>query len=276
MLWKSFAWLAALAALVVGGGSGWSNDPDPPGGKAPRADVVKAEKAVKAYLEKVKGGYGTVTHVKDETLERTLPGHTFFAVLYRQFPVGRIPPAGLKVSNVFAVQDDRVEALTEKKDLERYFKTHLPPAANDEGLKDGVRAWLRVSQHLYQDGFYKFVLEDDSTRVTDNMKMKIASGKVTVTAGGNGLIHARLMYNMAGKLTAVSEDSKVNPGPRPICQATKLLDSDPIVRRMAEQDLLIMGRPAKTYLDEQRARASPELKKAIDRVWERILERDRD
>jgi len=276
MLWKSFTCLAALAVLMNLPATGRARAADPPGGKAAPAEVVQAEKAVKAYLEKIKGAHGTVSHVKDETLERTLPGHVFFTVFYRQFPVGDVPPAGLKVSNIFAVQDDRVEALTEKKELERYFKTHLPPAGNDERLKDGVRAWLRVSQQLQQDGFYKFVFEDDSLRVMDNKKMKIVSGKLTVMAGGNGLIHARLIYNMAGKLTEVSEDSKVNPGPRPICQATKLLDRDPIVRRMAEQDLLIMGRPARTYLDEQRARASPELKKAIDRMWQRICERDRD
>src|SRR5205085_1021891 len=65
------------------------------------------------------------------------------------------------------------------------------------------------------------------------------------------------------------------PGPRPICQATKLLDPDPVVRRMAEQDLLIMGRAVKPYLDEQRARAEPGLRKAIDRLWQRILDEDR-
>jgi hypothetical protein len=76
-------------------------------------------------------------------------------------------------------------------------------------------------------------------------------------------------------LTSVSEDNQIRRGPRPICQATKLLDPDPVVRKMAEQDLLIMGRAARGYLDEQRARATPALRKAIDRIWERILEGDR-
>jgi hypothetical protein len=40
---------------------------------------------------------------------------------------------------------------------------------------------------------------------------------------------------------------------------------------MAEQDLLVMGRAAKPYLDEQRAIASPELRDEIDRVWQQIL-----
>ena len=41
---------------------------------------------------------------------------------------------------------------------------------------------------------------------------------------------------------------------------------------MAEQDILVMGKSAKAYLDEQRAKAEPELKAAIDRVWRRILD----
>ena len=69
--------------------------------------------------------------------------------------------------------------------------------------------------------------------------------------------------------------SKLKPGPRPICHATKLLDPDPVVRAIVEQDLLIMGRAAKPYLDEQRAKASPELQQAIDRIWQRILNEGR-
>jgi hypothetical protein len=45
---------------------------------------------------------------------------------------------------------------------------------------------------------------------------------------------------------------------------------------MAEQDLLIMGRAARPYLEEQRARARPELRRAIDAIWQKIVEQDRD
>ena len=62
---------------------------------------------------------------------------------------------------------------------------------------------------------------------------------------------------------------------RPICQATKLLDPDPVVRRMAEDAILLMGKPAKEYLDGQRARATPALREAMDRIWQRILIEDR-
>jgi hypothetical protein len=49
-----------------------------------------------------------------------------------------------------------------------------------------------------------------------------------------------------------------------------LLDPDPIVREMAEQALLYMGLSARDYIMEQRAKASPRLREAIDRLWRRI------
>jgi hypothetical protein len=75
--------------------------------------------------------------------------------------------------------------------------------------------------------------------------------------------------------TSRFERRAIHAGVRPICQATKLLDPDPIVRRMAERDILVMGRAAKAYLDEQRARATPALRQAIDRMWKRIVAESR-
>ena len=59
-----------------------------------------------------------------------------------------------------------------------------------------------------------------------------------------------------------------------MCQATRLLDSDPIMRAMAAQDLLIMGRAAMPYLREQRKTAAPELVRAIDAISAQIEERE--
>jgi hypothetical protein len=75
-----------------------------------------------------------------------------------------------------------------------------------------------------------------------------------------------------GKLTRAEEKADLKAGVRPICQATKLLDPDLIVRRMAEKDILVMGQRARTYLMEQRAKAAPELQQAIDRIWQRIID----
>jgi hypothetical protein len=59
-------------------------------------------------------------------------------------------------------------------------------------------------------------------------------------------------------------------GIRPRCQATLLLHADPLVRAIAEQDLLVLGRYARGYLLEQRANASEELRREIDRIWRQI------
>jgi hypothetical protein len=90
--------------------------------------------------------------------------------------------------------------------------------------------------------------------------------------GGNGELNVTLEFEK-GQLAKANETAKIREGPRPICQATKLLDADPIVRRMAENDLLYLGDLVKDYLDEQRAQATPELRQAIDRLWQRIQQR---
>ena len=99
--------------------------------------------------------------------------------------------------------------------------------------------------------------------------------QTAVMAGGEGRIEALITLGAAGSLVQIYEKSVLRPGVRPICQATKLLDRDPIVRRMAEQDVLVMGRAAKPYLDQIRARARPKLQQAIDRMWQRILDEGR-
>ncbi len=261
-----------LAAAVAA-----DTTPEPPQKKLSKEEVEKAEKKVHAYLKEIRGDYGQVKHIADESVERAFPAHAFFSVLYRQFPVGRIPPGKLRASNVFvAGRDGKAQPLTTDRDLEKFFKDNLPALSSKARLEDAARAWVRLSQELLQDGFYGFSLEKDATRVTDRKGGgQSATAKVVVMRGGNGALVATLDFDRAGKLASVRQESKIRPGPRPICQATKLLDKDPIVRGMAEQALLCMGRAAKDYLDEQRAKASPELKKAIDRMWKRIVESDR-
>jgi hypothetical protein len=84
-----------------------------------------------------------------------------------------------------------------------------------------------------------------------------------------------LIDKNSGAVRDFSYEAKLQAGMRPICQSTKLLDPDPLVRKMAEQDILIMGSSAKEYLDYQRSHVSPELRRAIDRIWERIVREGR-
>jgi hypothetical protein len=235
--------------------------------------IAKAEKAVKEHLESLKAVGVRIEYVKDSAVESSLPRQYLFTVLFPQFPVGRVPPEGLKASNVLSVDGEgKVTAITDVKQMEKFCRAHLPAAKEESAKKTALRAWLRLSPQFLQDGFYSFALVEDSLKVDG----KTASGTVAVMRGGSGTMGVRLTFDDDGKLDAVKEEVKIRRGPRPICQATKLLDPDPLVRRIAEEDLLIMGPAAKDYLNEQRAKASPELQRAIDRIWRRILESERE
>ena len=157
-------------------------------------------------------------------------------------------------------------------DLEDFFFDELAPVKDEHAAADAGLSWLRLTDVFSQDGFYTFSAPKVNVIATPNGEF-IVTGSVTVTAGGRGSIKAELIFDaFDGALEAVFETRNVRPGIRPICQATKLLDADPLVRRMAEQDILVMGKSAKGYLDEQRAKAKPELKAAIDRIWKRIVD----
>jgi hypothetical protein len=244
--------------------------------------VLKAEKVLAEHLTELKAAHGQVVWIDAPAVAKALPKHAFFAVRFRQFPVARVLPEGLSASNVFAVPEGgKAQRLADAKALQKFFQDKLAPVKKAEPAKNAVIAWLSIAQEYVQDGFFKFEILDKEiefkgTAATDGQVEKIltleATGRAIVKQGGNGEIRATLAFGEDGKLQSVRQEVKVRPGPRPICQATKLLDPDPLVRRMAEQDLLIMGLAARDYLQEQRARATPELQRAIDRLWRRILE----
>jgi hypothetical protein len=259
-------WLGGRAAAV----------PAPDKDKPSDDDAVKAQKVVQADLDRLKAAGFTMQQVKDEAVQRSFPKYHFYGVFFRQFPVARLTPEGLNSANLYAVGPDaKPLLLKEAKPLEDFFKTNLSPAKTDDAAKDAARAYVRLAEELHQDGFFKFALQDDSTKVEHFKGSKEAKARSVVMAGGNGELGATLTFDDADKLTKIVENVKIKEGPRPICQATKLLDADAVVRRMAERDLLIMGRAAKPYLDEQRAKAPPELQRAIDQIWQQILEEDR-
>jgi hypothetical protein len=268
--------LSGLAAVVVLG-LAWSlSAASVPERRPPTAeDIARARKVVEAD-PRLRGSGAVVTPIEDDAVGRSLPEYVFVAVLFRQFPVARVPPAGLRASNVFAVdRSGKVAVLTDAAGLEKFFRAHLAPTTDDDRLKDVAAVWMRLSEEFHQDGFFTFKLLD-ATKVDSSGTNKTASATAGVMRGGSGFLKATLTFDKAGKLTKVEEENRLRKGPRPICQATKLLDLDPVVRRMAEQDLLIMGTAAKPYLDEQRSRASPQLRRAIDRLWRRIEQDDRE
>jgi hypothetical protein len=255
-----FARWTMLVALVGALGPAWQSS----------ARGQDSEAQVEEYLEDI-GAYGyTITAITADDIDDTFPDTDFFAVIFRQYPQPVPPPKGLSTSNVFLVRDGTVFPLVGPADLRNYFLGNLAPVRGKAGAEDAGRAWLRLSEVFSQDGFFTFGAPQ--VKVTTSDEEIQVTGKVTVTAGGRGSIHVAMEFDSDGVLEDVSETRDVHPGVRPICQATKLLDADPLVRRMAEQDILVMGESAKAYLDEQRAKAKPELKAAIDRIWKRILE----
>ena len=263
MMRRAFA-LSCLAALALAAGAA-------PAGE--KAGIAKeAEMAKKQLLEHLgdKAKNGQVAHIAAPALTKSFAGYEFFAVRFRLYPVARMIPEGMKASNVFAVsKEGKVEHLKDAKRLEAFFHKHAAAAKDEETAGSLAQGWLWLSQEFIQDGFYKFKMGKPEVK-SEGGKVASSGETAVAMAGGNGELRATLTFDGDGKVSKVVEESKIRPGPRPICQATKLLDADPIVRRMAEQDLLYMGLAAGDYLREQRAAATPELRRAIDRLWQRI------
>ena len=219
-------------------------------------------------------GY-VIRPITDDYVERTFPNFSFFGVIFRQYPVAYLCPQqqGLECSNIFFVQNEEVGFAPNIAELKTFFSEKLCPVPNEDAANDAGRSWLRFSSELKQDLFFEFSPPAvDYTATADGATV---IGQAVVTAGGQGRIDMTMTFDLAGNFVDVQECNTVRQGVRPICQATKLLDRDPIVRRMAEQDILVMGRMAKPYLDEIRARSKPQLRQAIDRIWQWIVDEGR-
>lgn len=241
-----------------------------------KADARRREAMEKFVKEK---GYdrGELLPISDAPLQKEFPDVLFYALRFRQFPVAYQVPAGMKPSNLYALlADGTVIHLADVDALIKFFQKELPEVKDAAAAKTAARAWLRLSQEWRQDGFFQFVIPDDSVTAEDAGKGIKASAKVVASGGGNrGEITATLSFDAQGKLASATDQGQVRQGVRPICQATKLLDPDPIVRGMARQCILVMGLRARDYLIEQRAKASPELQREIDRIWQDIIEERR-
>jgi hypothetical protein len=241
--------------------------------KPTSVDTKKAEDVVRDQFPVLrKQSMPSLVPVSDETLRRIFPEYQILVLGFRQYPIAQVAPEPLKTRNLFAVKNGKVQHLTDTKSLEEFLRHTLGSITDERMVKGSAEAWLRLSQEFKQDGFFKFSIPKESLAAVRSKSGWQESGKAIVMQGGKGEIHATLTFDEAGKLKKVDETNTVKPGVRPKCQATKLLDEDPIVRQMAEQDILVMGQAAKEYLDEQRAKVSPELKQAIDRIWQRIVD----
>jgi hypothetical protein len=235
-------------------------------------DVSDAEAKLKEYLGAIKGSEaGRVTALADGTRE-TFPDFVLFAHVIPQFPLAREAPAPLKHANVIAVpkkKDGKPVLITDTKELEKFFKAHARPVTKGSEGQATVTAWLRAASELAQDGFFKFTVKAGTVATADDTTSVSGTSSVAEQNGDKGEVTAKLTFK-GGKLTTSDTKVSVSAGIRPRCQATKLLDPDPIVRAIAEDSLRVMGSTAKEYLDAQYTKASPELRAAIDRVRAKI------
>jgi hypothetical protein len=243
-----------------------------PGARAD--DTTDAEAKLKEYLAGIKGSEaGQVKTLTEDGMKETFPDHVVFSHVIRQYPIARPAPAPLKHANVIAIpkKEGKPILVTDTKLLEKFFKDHARPVKTADEADAAIKAWVRATAELNQDGFYKFTVKTDGKTKVDGATVT-GSGQAPVDPqGGNkGAVSATLTFK-EGKLATAETKVDLKPGVRPICQATKLLDPDPIVRGMAEQSIRVMGSAAKPYLDEQRARAPRQLREAIDRVWAQIV-----
>jgi hypothetical protein len=238
--------------------------------KSPEAQ--KAMDAVRKHIDGLKNGSGAgeLKWKDDAALRDTFRDYHFINARFRQFPVARILPEGLRPSSLFAVdKEGKVEFFKDTATMEKFFQANFPKVKDEKGAEAALAVWLTLSQEFHQDGFFTFQIRNKEFSVAAKDGLQ-ATGGISVEKGGNGKLDATLQFDKDGKLAKAEEKAAIRPGPRPICQATKLLDADPIVRRIAEQDLLIMGLAARDYLMEQRELAAPDLRHAIDRLWAQI------
>ncbi len=244
-----------------------------PAGFAPR-------KAIAHYIENIASKSGPpilqmarLHFIESSALYAVLPDTIFYSLRFPQWPIGFDVPAPLQNNNIFAINKSaKLELLTNERQLEKLFREHMRPAKDGQAAREATFAWLVLGEELAQDGMYQFLITESEIKIEQTVSGIISTGKaVAKPVGGNsGEITAKLSFDSQGHLQSAHQSVNLQAGMRPICQSTKLLDPDPIVRRMAEQDLLIMGSMAKEYLDEQRKKVSPELQQEIDRVWKRI------
>jgi len=230
-------------------------------------------------IEKWAGGKAAAgaQPLKDDNLTKLFPDYTFHSLVFRMYPVAMMPPEPYKQHNIFAIdRKGSVEDLTSKEELEGWFRKHLGAVKDEATAKTVVRAWMACTQQLVTDGMFRFTLAEDSLAVEKADGGHKASGRLDVAPGGGnrGTISVTLTFDAESKLGPVSQEVNLKAGMRPICQSTKLLDPDPIVRRMAEDCLMIMGTDAFPYMVDQRAKSSPELQQAIDRIMQKILDRE--
>jgi len=245
-----------------------------------REDVKKAEKAIRAASEDK--DIESIKELADDPLLRSFPGFLFFDVRFTYdygVPLGRVKGSSFWVVQTKECKPTQLGRLgrADVKVLQKFMQENLKVTNGDARMKDAAWACLRVAQEaLTEHGWMTMTLPEDSIKTGGDKEIRTATGKAVVKpeGGAGGEVVVTLRVDDANKVKSVEIKSTVHTGPKPKCHATKLLDPDPVIRAMAEQQLLLMGRRAEDYVRDRRAKADADLRKEIDRVWQRVVAAD--
>ena len=244
---------------------------------------VSPQKKVISYLKQFRSQFPSLSRsrlmlLKNKQLQEQFPESIVYVLRFMQWPVAVPVPQGLSSNTILVInKEGKISKILDEEDLKKFFNTNLKPCTTEKDSNIVLSTWLCMAKEFAQDGMYQFEqIDNKSFKTTKSASGITASGSIKIIPrGGNeGEISSVLNFDKDGKIDTVKISRKMQPGIRPICQSRKLLDKDPVVRRMAEQDLLVMGKMCKNYLFEQRELVSPELQKAIDDIWSRILKRN--
>ncbi|GIW79398.1 MAG: hypothetical protein KatS3mg105_1205 [Gemmatales bacterium] len=271
--------IVAIASL---GGATWltfqqlhatpSDVPDANVAKPPaKSDVKKAEDAIRQAVKAFK----SATLLSDPRILRTFPDYLFFDVRFRYnygVPLGEIEGSACWAVNKKTGKTIRLgqNGEADTKELIKFFETNMAPVNSDAVQKEAVWACLRIAQEAFTEHGWMSMTIKESDILVGNVTA-IGKSVVTPKGGNSGELIVYLAREDGNKAT-VRIENKIRRGPKPICQATRLLDPDPILCRICEQQLLLIGVHADDYLADRRARAeTAELRNAIDRIWQRIV-----
>jgi len=181
--------------------------------------------------------------VTDPQVERAFSDYLFYISRYPQRPVeNRIQPP-LSANNLFAVKKDipfiagqmpppkQIVLLTDVDLLKAFFlavpKPLLVPNVDTDyeklqaDTKNMAYVWLRLSEEIRNDGFFRFSIPAESLKFAVSMAdaggfMTRGRAEVAPAGGNSGFIEASLFFNRVGLLIDVKEVVKLVTGPRPI------------------------------------------------------------
>lgn len=265
---RSASSVAGVVAALVVVACLRSHAEDPAPGRDSRAAAARILDAHLAPIARVE--LGRRSDIESADLAGCFGDLDFFALRFPLYPVGTQPPQSLASRNLFAVGGTVVTQIADDDALARFFVAQLRTAQDAKQTAATARCWLTLAQHLHQDGYFRF----GEPIVTADERSAQGTLPVVPERGNKGELAVQLFF-ANGRLERIEPSDRALAGTRPLCQATRLLDPDPVVREIMRRDLLVMGHAAKAYLDEVRGAADPALRRAIDDVWEQIVREGR-